>query len=140
MNKGLTIAALIVILLAVTGREGSANKPCPPATQDPDLNARNRQSTKDNFMYGPMNEDPETYWARIAKKWNVPIAKAKTRLCGNCIAYDQSPRMKKCMDTDSTQVGYCHMHHFKCASYRTCSTWVEGGPIISDKKSYEWQK
>jgi len=32
------------------------------------------------------------------------------------------------------------MHHFKCHSARACYTWAAGGPIISDKTSYDWQK
>jgi hypothetical protein len=37
------------------------------------------------------------------------------------------------------EFGYCWMHHFKCHSQRTCTTWAAGGPIKDDKKSAEWQ-
>ena len=37
------------------------------------------------------------------------------------------------------ELGYCHMHHFKCHSQRSCETWAKGGPIKTDEKSLEWQ-
>ncbi len=68
----------------------------------------------------------------------------KKSLCGNCVAFDISPRMKECMpgDTfdDDGELGYCWMHHFKCHSARACHTWAKGGPIKSNKESAEWQK
>ena len=140
MNK-ITLAGIGLVVYLLAKRSGSINeKPCPEPTQDEALNAKNRQSTKDNFLYGPMNEEPSEYWPKIAAKWNVSVEKAKTRRCGNCVAYDQSPRMRKCMGTKSAKIGYCWMHHFKCGAHRTCSTWAEGGPIKTDTKSYEWQK
>jgi len=119
---------------------GSINKACPLPTQDQDLNGENRQRAKENFMYGPLNENAISFWTRIADYWKIPVAEAQQKRCGNCTAYDQSPRMKKCMNTKSPEVGYCWMHKFKCASYRTCNTWAEGGPVKTDKKSYAWQK
>ncbi len=140
MNK-IALAGIGLVVYLLAERSGSINeKPCPEPTQDETLNAKNRQSTKDNFLYGPMNEDPNEYWPKIAAKWNVSVEKAKTRRCGNCVAYDQSPRMRKCMGTKNAKIGYCWMHHFKCGAHRTCSTWAEGGPIKTDTKSYEWQK
>jgi hypothetical protein len=32
------------------------------------------------------------------------------------------------------------MHQFKCHSARTCYTWAKGGPISTDKISYNWQE
>jgi hypothetical protein len=32
------------------------------------------------------------------------------------------------------------MHSFKCHSERTCYTWAAGGPIDTNKVSYEWQE
>ena len=38
--------------------------------------------------------------------------------------------------TESGSVlGYCWAHHFKCASKRTCETWVVGGPLRTDDRS-----
>ena len=69
---------------------------------------------------------------------------AKKSLCGNCVAFDISPRMKECMpgktsDKDG-ELGYCWMHHFKCHSARACHTWAKGGPIDKDKISQDWQE
>ena len=86
-----------------------------------------------------MNEEPSKYWPKIASKWNVSITEAKTRRCGNCVAYDQSPRMEKCMNTKDSNLGYCWMHHFKCQAARSCDTWAPNGPLKTDKESYKWQ-
>ena len=72
----------------------------------------------------------------------------KKSRCGNCVAFDISPRMLECMpgptsepiEDDEGKLGYCWMHHFKCHSARSCFTWAAGGPIDEDKVSYEWQE
>ena len=103
---------------------------CPSATQDLEVNTKNRDATIKKFNYGPLNVDePGDYWVDIAE---------------NCVAFDISPRMKDCMpgktsDKDG-ELGYCWMHHFKCHSARTCHTWAKGGPIVGDDISYDWQK
>ena len=118
---------------------------CPPATQDLELNTKNRDSTIKKYNYGPLNVDkPGKYWKKIAEFWNTTEEGAKSSLCGNCVAFDISPRMKDCMpgDTfdDDGELGYCWMHHFKCHSARSCHTWAKGGPIKSDEESGEWQE
>ena len=121
-----------------------AEMKCPPATQDVAMNTKNRNSTIKNHMYGPLNVDePGDYWEKIADKWDTTVDAAKKSLCGNCVAFDISPRMEDCMpgpvSDDDGRLGYCWMHHFKCHSARTCDTWAKGGPIKDDKISYEWQ-
>ena len=117
---------------------------CPAPTQDVGLNTKNRDSTIKNFMYGPLNiREPADYWSKVAKKWNTTEEAARKSLCGNCVAFDVSPRMKNCMpgetsDTDG-ELGYCWMHHFKCHSARACTTWAAGGPIQENSVSAEWQ-
>ena len=75
------------------------------------------------------------------------IEQAKSARCGNCAAFDISEDMQDCiakgigseagsdpMDTiDAGELGYCKFLKFKCASKRTCSAWVEGGPITELK-------
>jgi len=119
---------------------GGLNKSCPLPTQDSQLNSKNRQNAKDNFVYGPLKENPVSFWNRIARKWKVSVSKAQSRRCGNCVAFDISPGMKKCMDTTSNEVGYCWMHKFKCSAARTCATWAQNGPIRTDEESSKWQK
>ena len=119
-------------------------KPCPPATKDIKLNTKNRDATIKNHNYGPLNVDePGDYWKDIAKYWKTTEEAAKKSLCGNCVAFDVSPRMKDCMPGETSDddgvLGYCYMHHFKCHSARSCHTWAKGGPIKSDEKSYDWQ-
>ena len=118
---------------------------CPPATQDIAINTDNRNSTIKNYMYGPLNfKNPADYWKKAAKLWDTTEESAKESLCGNCVAFDVSPRMEECMpgktSDDYGDLGYCWMHHFKCHSARTCETWAAGGPITDDKISLDWGK
>lgn len=119
---------------------------CPPATQSIDLNLKNRKKAIDEYMYGPMdpNAPNEEYWQRVADEWNMSDPEqAKSARCGNCAAFDISEDMQDCiargigaeagsdpMDTiDAGTLGYCKFLKFKCAAKRTCTAWVEGGPI-----------
>lgn len=116
---------------------------CPPATQDISINTKNRDATIEQYQYGPLNVDePGDYWKRVAKKWDTTEEAAKKSLCANCVAFDISPSMLDCMpgelSDDDGHLGYCWMHHFKCHSARTCTTWAKGGPIVSDDVSQSW--
>jgi hypothetical protein len=119
---------------------------CPRATQDPVLNTKNRNRVIKKLGYGPANPaKPGKFWEGKAEMWDgIPISEAKSMRCGNCAAFDVSPKTLNCIekglegddasesawDTISAgKLGYCKMHHFKCASKRTCDTWVTGGPI-----------
>ena len=118
---------------------------CPPATKDVAINTKNRNATIKNFGYGPLNvEEPGDFWKDIAKQWKTTEKAAKKSKCGNCVAFDRSPRMKDCMPGETSDgegvLGYCWMHHFKCHSARTCDTWAKGGPITTDKVSEGWQE
>ena len=135
---------------------------CPPATQDIDINTKNRNMTRDKHSYGPLNpsKPSEKYWEKISDKWDASVEEAMESRCYNCVAFDISPRMKDCMplvdegldekfgddipgfdlNKNKMEFGYCWMHHFKCLSARTCDTWAGGGPIDDDETSYEWQE
>jgi hypothetical protein len=69
-------------------------------------------------------------------------AEARMMRCGNCAAFNVSKRMLACIahgigqdgvdpyDTIvAAHLGYCQIFKFKCASTRTCSAWLIGGPI-----------
>jgi hypothetical protein len=123
------------------------NLVCPSATQDLELNTKNRDDAiqAEHIQYGPLNvNEPENYWQNIAAHWNTSEKAARRSLCGNCVAFDISPRMKECMPGETSdadgELGYCWMHHFKCHSARSCYTWAKGGPISEDSKSEEWQE
>ena len=131
---------------------------CPPATQDLEINTRNRNSAieADYIQYGPLNLSDEQYWERAADHWKTTPEVAKQSRCYNCVAFDISPRMQDCMpgeimsqeDISSAMeenrewetLGYCWMHKFKCHSARTCYTWAAGGPIKDDLQSADWQE
>jgi len=111
------------------------------------LNTKNRNAAikASHIKYGPLNiDEPGDYWEKIADHWDTTEAAAKKSLCGNCVAFDISPRMDECMpgetSDDDGRLGYCWMHHFKCHSARSCYTWAKGGPIKADKKSLDWQE
>jgi hypothetical protein len=118
---------------------------CPAATQDLELNTKNRDAAikANHIEYGPLNLSDEKYWERLGEHWDTDAETAKKSKCSNCAAFDISPRMEECMpgplqDKEGT-LGYCHMHHFKCHSARTCYTWAAGGPIKEDQVSISWQ-
>jgi hypothetical protein len=118
---------------------------CPPATQDLKLNTKNRDTAihAEHIQYGPLNLADEEYWEKAAAHWKTTADVAKKSKCGNCAAFDLSPRMKECMPgsvQEDGELGYCWMHHFKCHSVRTCYTWAAGGPISEDEMSAGWQE
>lgn len=123
----------------------SAKSGCPLATVDLEVNTNNRDDAikADHIKYGPLNVDePGDYWQELADHWDTTLDAAKASLCGNCVAFDISPRMLDCMpgpvSDEDGKLGYCWMHHFKCHSARTCRTWAKGGPITTDKISLAW--
>lgn len=125
---------------------------CPPATQDIQLNLKNRQNAIDNVGYGPLNpKEPSTeFWQDKADKWKVTIDDAKKSVCGNCVFFDRRPKTLDCIETglseggsgdqsawdaiDQAELGYCTALDFKCAASRTCNAWAVGGPITEDAK------
>tara|TARA_R100000030_G_C3236880_1_gene119660 strand:- start:145 stop:549 length:405 start_codon:yes stop_codon:yes gene_type:complete len=114
---------------------------CPRATRDLELNTKNRNDAihSEHIQYGPLNLSDEDYWVRAAEHWNTTVDVAKNSNCSNCIAFDISPRMRKCMPLEG-DLGYCWMHHFKCHKDRTCYTWAAGGPITENEVSKKNQK
>ena len=129
----------------------AANKGCPIATHDLEVNLKNRQKAIDEYHCGPANPDQaEDYWTKSAKMFNVSTATAKTMLCGNCAAFDVSDSMRACISTgikgdesgvdanasiNLADLGYCNFLHFKCAGARSCKAWVTGGPITEKDKN-----
>lgn len=132
-----------VVSLRVVPGEAEAGS-CPLPTQDLELNTRNRNSAirAEHIEYGPLNLNDEEYWEHLADHWNTTPEVAKQSKCGNCAAFDISPRMEECMPgmvQNDGILGYCWMHKFKCHSARSCYTWAAGGPIETDDVSYDWQ-
>ena len=120
---------------------------CPPATQDVELNTKNRDAAfqAEHIKYGPLSVDePGDYYEKSAQYFDTSVEAVMSTKCGNCVAFDISPRMLECMPGEVTDkdgmLGYCWMHHFKCHSARTCRTWAKGGPIEEDDVSASWQE
>ena len=81
---------------------------CPAATQNLELNTKNRDASikAEYIKYGPLNVDePGDYWVDLAEYWNTTEKAAKKTLCGNCVAFDISPRMEKCMPGEVSDKG-----------------------------------
>ena len=124
---------------------------CPVATGDVSVNLDNRQKAIDKANYGPMNPNEANmdYWREISKVWRNSPEQAKKSRCGNCAAFIQTTKMLDCIESglkagdtehdageviDAGDLGYCEIWDFKCASKRTCSAWVTGGPITDDSE------
>ena len=65
------------------------DRECPPATQDLEINTRNRNSAikAEYIQYGPLNLADEEYWVRAAEHWNTEPAAAKASRCSNCVTW-----------------------------------------------------
>lgn len=142
----------------IEAKKSSQGDSCPAATQNLELNTRNRNAAikAEHIEYGPLNLADEEYWEHLAEHWNTTADVAKQSTCGNCAAFDISPKMQECMpgeimpqeEIDAAResgepwqtLGYCWMHHFKCHSARSCYTWASGGPIDTDKVSISWSE
>ena len=133
--------------------EAEQGSKCPPATQDIELNLKNRQKGIDDYGYGPLNpnEPNKKFWQKKADMWQLDTPQeAKKSLCGNCAAFDITTKTLDCIAKgigddegsedpyqviEAGQLGYCRFIKFKCAAKRTCDAWVVGGPIKDDSKT-----
>ena len=126
---------------------------CPIATQDIQINLKNRNNAFKKFGYGPPNPDEpnELFCLKKAKMYKAPTKDIKSMLCGNCAAFIQTPKMMECIlsglekdegkeelsyDEDfikAADLGYCDLFQFTCAAARTCDAWKAGGPITKEK-------
>ena len=126
---------------------------CPIATQDIQINLKNRNNAFKKFGYGPPNPDEpnELFWLKKAKMYNAPTESIKSMRCGNCAAFIQTPKMMECITSGlekdegdkelsydeefikAADLGYCDLFQFTCASARTCDAWKGGGPITKEK-------
>ena len=97
--------------------ENEEGRSCPIPTQDPDLNARNKEEAMDTSGYRDSAD---------SGAFNL------TDVCGNCAAYNQTEDMLECIGDESGDLGYCQMLKFVCSSDHTCDKWVTGGPITSE--------
>ena len=132
-------------------RQEKNGEACPVATGDVSVNLENRQKGIDKANYGPMNPNEANagYWREISKVWRNSPDQAKKSRCGNCAAFIQTTKMMDCIESglatgdgetdaweviDAGDLGYCEIWDFKCASKRTCTAWVTGGPITDDSE------
>jgi len=133
--------------------EAEQGSKCPPATQDIELNLKNRQKGIDEYGYGPLNpnEPNKKFWQKKADMWQLDTPQeAKKSLCGNCAAFDITTKTLDCIAKgigddegsedpyqviEAGQLGYCRFLKFKCAAKRTCDAWVVGGPIKDGSKT-----
>jgi hypothetical protein len=134
----------------ITADVGGYGGECPPATQDIELNLKNRQNAIDNVGYGPLNpaEPNDEFWQDKADKWKTSIQEAKSAVCGNCIFFVRTSEMLDCIEDgiglgnqeaegsiEAGELGYCNALDFKCASERTCNAWAAGGPVVDEEET-----
>lgn len=89
---------------------------CPLPTQDPEMNAENREEAVQYANY----REPEGGGAF-----------RQDEVCGSCGAYNQTEDMLECIGDESGNTGYCQKWKFVCEASYTCDSWVKGGPITS---------
>jgi hypothetical protein len=120
----------------------------PEAITDIHVNLENRQHAIDEYLYGPMNPDePGDYWERLGEVWGVPADEASTTRCGNCAAFNVKEDIVEAIAdnisdegedvAEAAGLGYCELFQFKCASARSCSAWLTGGPLTDDEVDEE---
>jgi hypothetical protein len=126
-----------------------AKTKCPAATQDIELNLKNRQKAIDEYGYGPADPSQENkkFWKKKMEMWDTDSADdLKEMVCGKCAAFDITSKTLTCISKgigseldqydviDAGQLGYCRFLKFKCAAARTCDAWV---PIVdkNDRKN-----
>ena len=86
---------------------------CPLATQDPEVNAKNKEKAIEEVNY----REPNTGSAFVLSE-----------TCGSCAAFNQTHEIMECMG-NNPHLGYCQMYKFMCHEENTCDSWAEGGPI-----------
>ena len=138
----------LIPITPITADVGGYGGECPPATQDIELNLKNRQNAIDNVGYGPLNpaEPNDVFWQDKAERWNITVKEAKSAVCGNCVFFVRTPSMLECIENgiglgneeaegsiEAGELGYCNSLDFKCAAERTCNAWAAGGPITEEK-------
>ena len=146
--KGL-LSPKVMIVVKQNG-EDEEYSDCPVATQDIEVNLKNRQKAIDKAQYGPMNpnEPNSQYWRDMGARWRVSGEQAKKSRCGNCAAFNQKQSMLDCIEqglgeeddwsaVDAGDLGFCEIFDFKCAALRTCAAWVTGGPITDEADDEE---
>jgi len=136
--------------------ESGEGKACPPATQDIDLNLKNRKKAIDEYDYGPLNPaldgsgQNDDFWMTIADEFNTDVEAALESRCGNCAAFNMKSSIQDCIAEgigddgadpydaiEAGDIGYCQFLKFKCASQRVCTAWVSGGPITDEDDGSE---
>ena len=101
-------------------KEAKGNESCPAATQDKELSNFNRGVAAQSRKVAYMHPEDAMKILELAEQG---------KLCGNCAAYDISPKMVSCDGADEAGTyGYCKMHDFSCAAEKTCLTYAPGGP------------
>ena len=125
-------------LIDTMRRDAQELEGCPRATQDVELNMRNRGRAIEDAMYGPANPvlTNDDYWEAYAAEFNTTADQARTMRCANCSFFDRSERILRCIEggldaqadpelaIEAGELGYCKVWYFKCASQRTCLSWA----------------
>lgn len=78
---------------------------CPIATQNVEVNLKNRQVAIDRYGYGPLNPNNPNikFWKDKAMRWKLDsIEEAKTSRCNSCAAFNITTRILNCIEKGLT--------------------------------------
>jgi len=73
----------------------------PDATQDIELNLKNRQKAINEQGYGPADpsQPNDKFWKKKMEMWKVDeLSEVKNMLCGNCAAFDITTKKLSCIE------------------------------------------
>jgi len=82
-------------------KEAEEEMKCPVATQNIDVNLKNRQIAIDRYGYGPLNPNNPNikFWEEKQLKWKLDtIEETKDSRCGNCAAFNITTKMLNCLE------------------------------------------
>ena len=120
---------------------------CPPECSNIVLNMQHRQKAINVAAYGPLNPvlPNRSFWMHKANMFKTTVSEAQTARCGNCAAFNQTSHILDCIQQGlaaggsgaqdawdtvrAGDLGFCEIYDFKCASSRSCDSWVAGGPV-----------
>ena len=120
--------------------EAVAGDSCPVASQEPHINAANKASAIQNFLYGPAMPfaDNKDYFVAVAQAMNMQPEDVQGARCQNCAYNNNDPAVQECiavgmggsesfdpMQTiQKANMGYCQALHFLTEGVKGCSMWV----------------
>jgi hypothetical protein len=90
-----------MIKLANLLKEVESEQKCPIATQNIDVNVKNRQIAIDRYGYGPLNPNNPNikFWREKMEMWKLDtMEEAREARCNNCAAFNITSKILNCIE------------------------------------------